>query len=293
MKGPRGKTGLTLIELVIALALSSLLIAALYKVVVLEQRTYVVQEQVADVQQNAKAVIYRMIREIRMAGFGRVAGEYVPGKGYVSRILPIEFRGSNGETILYRNVLNRDRPATGWLTIITGINSIQQSATIIGASSRFEITVDKVQYDRDRTLFDLGNRRYISIDGVESNGITQITEETVGASIRYHLTLQHPLQYDYPAGTRVYPITAISFQVAGREELGSVRQPIAENIESLTFEYLNAHGESTPNDDEVRIVRVSVTGRTTLPDPALKGGDGYRRRRVASSIHVRNVASVP
>ena len=62
--------GVTLIELLIALVISSILIAGIYYTFIRHQKTYTVQEQVADMQQNLRIGIGRMIREIRMAGFG-------------------------------------------------------------------------------------------------------------------------------------------------------------------------------------------------------------------------------
>src|SRR4030065_434373 len=64
------KKGLTLIELLIALVLSSILIAALYRVFISQHKTYGIQDQVADMQQNVRIAVGQMTREIRMAGYG-------------------------------------------------------------------------------------------------------------------------------------------------------------------------------------------------------------------------------
>jgi len=297
MRDRKGERGLTLVELLVALVLSSILIFVLYKTFIRQQKTYTVQEQVFDMQQNVRAMMARMVREIRMAGFGRIAGEHVPGVGYVSRILPVQFRNTNGTVISYPNVLNRDQPSPGWLTIVTAVNSPSLSAHLIGSSSRYEITVDRVNYERNRTLFDEGNKRYISIDGVESNAITDIAEETVDGKTRYHLILQHPLEYNHRPNALVYPITAVSFQIQGREEPGESRQPIAENIKELTFEYFSTDGEATASDEDIRMIRVAVTAETSMGDPDFKDNirdnKGYRTRQMASNIQIRNLAFAP
>ena len=293
MSSSRAEKGVTLVELIVALALSSLLILLLYRTFLGQQKTYVVQEQVFDMQQNARAMMARVVQETRMAGFGRVGGEYVPGMGYVSRILPVQFRNTRGETISYPNVLNRDRPLPGWLTIITAANSTQLSAQLIGVSSRFQITVDRVNYEKDRALFDVANKRYISIDGVESSAITAITEETIKGTPRYHLTLQHPVEYNHRPNARVYTITAVSFERWGREEAGESTQPIAENIADLTFEYFDGNGETVSDDRDIRMVRVSVTAVTATPDTAFKDNEGYRTRQMASNVQIRNLGLTP
>jgi type IV pilus assembly protein PilW len=62
-------SGVTLIELLVALALSGILMAALYRVFIGGQQVYTVQEQVVDMQQSARAAMDRMTREIRMSGY--------------------------------------------------------------------------------------------------------------------------------------------------------------------------------------------------------------------------------
>jgi len=298
MRKRRKDAGLTLVELLVALVLSSILIAALYRTFISQHRTYTIQEEVAGMQQNARAAIFRVVREIRMAGFGKVAGEYVPGVGYVSRVLPVQFTGAKGETIIYRNILNRDTPEPGWLTVIAAVNSVGHTAELLGVSSRFQIVVDKVNVEKDPPFLDNANNRYISIDGVESNAITKITEENSGSTKQYLLDLEHPLQYHYKPGARVFPVTAVSFQLddegeVGREEIGSRQQPMAGSIESVTFGYFDGHGNATLDDRAVRMVRVVITARTERPDPLVKEKEGYLRREIASNIQIRNLALVP
>ena len=62
---------MTLIELLVALTISGILVAGVYRTFVSQQHTYTVQEQVVDMQQNVRLAINRMTREIRMAGFGK------------------------------------------------------------------------------------------------------------------------------------------------------------------------------------------------------------------------------
>ena len=65
----RKNKGLTLIEMLIVLVLASILLGALYRTLLGQQKSYTVQEQVVDTQQNLRAAIEQMVREIRMAGY--------------------------------------------------------------------------------------------------------------------------------------------------------------------------------------------------------------------------------
>lgn len=66
------KRGVTLIELLIALIITAILVAGVYRTFVSQQRTYTVQDQVVEMQQNVRAALNKMFREIRMVNYGRV-----------------------------------------------------------------------------------------------------------------------------------------------------------------------------------------------------------------------------
>lgn len=60
--------GFTIVELLVAMSISSVVMAGIYSAYYSQQKTQVVQEQMADLQQNLRAAMYYMEREIRMAG---------------------------------------------------------------------------------------------------------------------------------------------------------------------------------------------------------------------------------
>ena len=60
--------GMTLIELVVALLISTILMFSIYLTYLSQHKAYTVQDQVTDMQQNLRAAMFHMEREIRMAG---------------------------------------------------------------------------------------------------------------------------------------------------------------------------------------------------------------------------------
>lgn len=60
--------GFTLIEILVAIAISGIVMAGIYSAYYSQQQSYRVQEQVAVAQQNIRAAMYLMEKEIRMAG---------------------------------------------------------------------------------------------------------------------------------------------------------------------------------------------------------------------------------
>lgn len=61
--------GFTLVELLVSIALVGIVMASVYSSYYSQQKAYVTQEQVAAMQQNLRAALYHLERDIRMAGY--------------------------------------------------------------------------------------------------------------------------------------------------------------------------------------------------------------------------------
>lgn len=61
--------GFTLVELMIALAITSIISAAMYSAYTSQQRINQAQDQIVEMQQNLRAGLDMMVRELRMAGY--------------------------------------------------------------------------------------------------------------------------------------------------------------------------------------------------------------------------------
>ena len=67
MKGNH-EAGFTMVELLVAMVIAAIVMTSVYSVYYSQQKSYIVQEQVAAMHQNLRAAITIMEREIRMAG---------------------------------------------------------------------------------------------------------------------------------------------------------------------------------------------------------------------------------
>ena len=63
------KKGVTLIELLVVLVICGIVIGGMYRVFISQAKTYMVQDQVAEIQQDVRGAMEIMVRDIRMAGF--------------------------------------------------------------------------------------------------------------------------------------------------------------------------------------------------------------------------------
>jgi len=268
-------SGITLVELLVSLAIFGLVTGGLYRTFISQQKVYVVQDQVVDMQQNLRGAVNRMVKEIRMAGLGNIP-----------MVLPVTFGGKT-----FNNVINPDSPANGSITILSGSTGL--SAIAVAAQfGQNQIKVSSLTDSLGNPLFDTNYRRYISVGGMESHVITSID----GPSNT--ITLSDTLLYNYPAGVSVFCIRAITYQIGVEngtptlqrdDNTGVGSQSLSDSIENLQFAYFDAAGNPTAVPANIRMVRVTITARADRPDPDFNEGDHYRRRQVASNIHLLNM----
>jgi len=64
----RSQKGFTLVELMVTMAIMAVVMAGVYSAYYSQQQSYIVQEQVSEMQQNLRGAMYFMAKEIRMAG---------------------------------------------------------------------------------------------------------------------------------------------------------------------------------------------------------------------------------
>jgi len=264
----RGEKGVSIIELLIVLAISGILTSALYQTFISLQKTCAVQEQVVDVRQNVRCTIDRMTREIRMAGYG---GNILETFGSVNT---------------YPNLIN---PTNGvdrdFITIVMAEEVARLGQNAASSSNQLILSGSNAG-----EMFDTDKKKYLCLNGLNNYSIQNVVTDTI--------TLTAPLAEDHPIHQPVYLVKAISYYVGlsgGKsalrrdENTGGGGQPLAENIETLEFSYVDSKGDVTANPPDIRMVKVTVTARTSRLDPDYKGGDGYRRRTLSSNIKIRNL----
>ena len=82
----KNRDGFTLVEILVAVAIAGVVMAGIYSAYYSQQKSYIAQGEVSDMQQNLRAAMYFMEREIRMAGCDPqgTAGAGITDLGYNS-----------------------------------------------------------------------------------------------------------------------------------------------------------------------------------------------------------------
>lgn len=101
--------GFTLIEVLVAMLISGIVIASVYSAFQSQQNAYIAQDQVVEMQQNIRAGVNLMIKEIRMAGYdpqgagsyGIIAGSDADTFNFTADVNDDGGVPGSGETFLY------------------------------------------------------------------------------------------------------------------------------------------------------------------------------------------------
>jgi type IV pilus assembly protein PilW len=106
------KKAFTLVELLVALAMASMFMAATMTIADMSIKTYAAQERVSDAQQSLRAAMDLMIRDIRMAGYDPMAVSHGPTPG-------IGIIAATGTMLQISADLNADRQDNGGIENLT------------------------------------------------------------------------------------------------------------------------------------------------------------------------------
>lgn len=190
--------GFTLIELLVAMVIAAIVMTSVYSVYSAQQRSYVVQEDVAAMHQNLRAAMYFMEREIRMAGCD-----------------PTEAAGAG--------------------IITANANLIRFTEDFRGKDSGDPPDGDTGDPDEDIS--------YFLVDADGDGQADDLVRDTGGVE-------------------------------------ANIEKVIAENISSLSFDYLDSSGASTTVIDDIRFVRITLVA---------SNDDGTMSDTLQTRIHARNL----
>jgi prepilin-type N-terminal cleavage/methylation domain-containing protein len=265
----KSNRGITLIELLIALVLTGILSAAMFKIYINQHHAWMIQDRVIEMQQNARAAIDEIGRQLRMTGFEIPTG-----------LPPIEAFDTNPDTIIiYYN---------GGMCDATVEHGMPKPSS--------EIRCD----GHDVSCFQDGQTAYIYDPSDETGEFFEISHVQTGSS-----HLQHndwPLSKAYPKGSVILTLDMVKFYIDQSDmlhpklmvQLNDYRPQIyAEDIIDLQFNYRLKNGVTTASPvltRDVTDISVNLTARTPDPDVEFVKNP-YRYEFYESRIYLRNLAA--
>lgn len=263
----RSTKGTSIMEVLVALFLTGIITAAIFQIYINQHKNWSIQGDVTEMQQNARAAIDELTRQIRMAGYQLALG--VPC---------IEAYNTDPDTIVIN--LSDD-----------GCN-VTLSAPMPTPSS--ELLCD----GKDVSCFYDGQIPYIYDTEAGEGEYFEISQVQTGSS-----HIQHndwPLNRIYDADAIILSLTRYKFYIDYSDSAhpnlmlqvsDGTPQVYAENIYDLHFKYRLNNGltvDVPPIADEIREVMIVIYARTTEPDPDNEY-DPYRKRAYISRVNLRNL----
>ena len=181
-------------------------------------------------------------------------------------------------------------------TLIEILISLAIFGVIIGAIFSFSISQRKYLSVQDQISHMIQNARVamdilsgeLTIAGYNPNG-------TVFWGIPYHAS-QLQIYADLNGnGLLTDPNENVTYSYDSTNKsitrnTGGGNQPMAENVQSFNFTYLDDQGNPTTITANIRQIQIAITVRTSKPDPQYAANSGYRTYTLTSRVTPRNLA---
>lgn len=251
---------LTILEVLVAILLSCLVGVVLYRMFYTQDRTYTIQSEISEMQQNLRVAVERISRDLTMAGFAQPPWTTINGEGGVD-FLGIKVTGGN-----VLDVVGSFDGSQAVLALEAGEGAISLELSPGGGSH-----------------FNTGTKGDINIGGRENAKITAIKGNTLTINTDPNLTKQG-LRFGYAAGTEIYLVKRKTYWVDSsdvkqpvlrvNEHLGSGSQQLALFITGMEIALSGKMAELT------------ISGRSRNPD---KTTGLYTTGQLNSKIVMRNL----
>lgn len=263
----KNNRGVSLIEILVAMFLTGIITAAIFEVYINQHKNWTIQGEITDMQQNARASIDELTRQIRMAGHQLPLG-----------LSSLEAYDTNPDTI----VINYS--ADGCYA------PIHHKMPLPSAELRCD--------GEDVSCFYPGQFVYIFHPDSGGGEFFEISHVQTGSA-----HIQHndwPLTKCYDEDAIILALERYKFYIDNTDTLhpnlmiqinANPPQVYAENITDLQFHYRMKNNDIVdvpPMPEDVREILIDIAARTNTPDPDFPD-DPYRVRSYASRVNLRNV----
>jgi hypothetical protein len=258
--------GVSFIELMIGVVLVSVVVIILYEMLTSQSRTYVLQDDLAEMQQNLRVAVEKVSRDLTMAGFGKprwstinqadASAWYNGGTNY--RSYNISASGSNHT-----------------IDMVGCIDAMAGHANVGVAAGSTTITLQA----GEGPSFNTTTKRDINVGCVENGKIQAVAGDILTVDMDPAAGGNQGFQFDHGTDTLVCAVKWVTYSLGGDnvlymdEHRGDGNQPVAQNITGMT---VGVSGN---------LLTLTLTARTRNPD---RTTGLYVTSQVTNKIRLRN-----
>jgi prepilin-type N-terminal cleavage/methylation domain-containing protein len=307
MKQKKAKNqGFTLVELLVAMAIATVVLTAIFFTFKSQQDSYVVHSQVAMTQQNVRGAMQLISRDIQMAGY------YT---NFEASIITMNWDDMGADESMRPIIYARDNISAAGDDIKDNTDLIVIVKASMENGRQLALGEAASMTTASSTLRDAGNLTQDKYAVLVKNDLSRAEFFQVTNSTGI-MNLSKSLVESYTEDDWIFRADIIIYYVDDadpehpnlmRRNLGNNEQAqvMAEDIDNLQFRYVLDDGsevDSGFNERDVRAVQIYLMGRTrniirgyTDPNTYNIGGmnvtpgDGYRRRLLKALIKTRNI----
>lgn len=181
----RTQTGFTLVEVLVTVAIGGVVMAGIYTTFFSQQRSYITQSEVAAMQQNLRAALFNLKREIRMAGYNPTgtADAGILSAGADSIQIGMDLTDDAGTGDPDGDVSDKDETVTYFLsdTDGDGVNDLARQIPVPGGTYETEMAAEHI---------DALDFVYLDSNGVETSNLDNIRSVQVTVVARTGKAIQ-------------------------------------------------------------------------------------------------------
>ncbi len=265
--------GFTLTEVLITLVIASILGAVVMRFYKDSYRTYSLQEQIADRNQNAHYTLSKLVEVLQSAGSD------LPDAGWTV----ITVTGSTltlGLNPRGADQFSETDPASSNFIAVNDASKFKDSNNVLLNTTHILVDYVNLATATAKAPIDLAYNSSGFIKGIKDNatGLDSIRITT---------------PFDLSVGDKIYgyreDVYALSSNNLVIQPNGSTtnQMVLAENIDSIGYTFFDKAGTVTTTWANMSSVSITVRGRTEKSDPKYPG-DGYRKITLTMNVRLRN-----
>lgn len=312
-----GNAGFTLVEMLIAVAISGVVGMAALTVYTSSTRTTTAQTDLTQVQQNVRAAMDRLTQHTRSAGFGlpeRESFSLTFGTDTFTRAVTVTNSATAPDTLTLVGIGQEAGILKAYQA--DGCNEAGKSCLSLVSNAEF---ISSGAFHPRHNYISLGGAAFLEVSGVTGSNIITLTEPLASLPSDFFNITPRPSVFilkalRYTIATNLTGCSAEQPCLAVQDfsELGSSggRQVLAQGIEDLqigVFTSPAAGGSATFSNNassssaRIAALRINLVGKAQNPDPsatfirpaledhpAASTPDNFRRRDLTTVVKIRN-----